>query len=217
MTFERDIVILAESTFEETYAGLESQRRATGHTVRIVGFGCLCRAIGDGVVKIFDNLRHHQLARIAGVEESPVGGTEFMLIPGHIAETLHLLEIEVCAEETCHTGIFGYRSCVGTTVGAVEKTVDTTKLSPAPAARTGRGGSHAFLTAEHYVGKGLREIEVALLAFGLLVEQVIVQRVGEHLQVGGSLEIVRLRHAVLRGEVDGVLTRCEGQQSYRKT
>ena len=52
--------------------------------------------------------------------------------------------------------------------------------------------------AEENGGKGVLDEQIALFVEGFLVQQVVVERVGEQFEIIGGLEVVELRDAVFR-------------------
>ena len=64
--------------------------------------------------------------------------------------------------------------------------------------------------AEENVGEGVLDEQIALFVEGFLVQQVVVERVGEQFEIVGGLEVVELRDAVFRLQIEYVA----GRQSY---
>ena len=64
--------------------------------------------------------------------------------------------------------------------------------------------------AEENGGEGVLDEQIALFVEGFLVQQVVVERVGEQLEIVGGLEVVELRDAVFRLQIEYVA----GRQSY---
>ena len=64
--------------------------------------------------------------------------------------------------------------------------------------------------AEENGGEGVLDEQIALFVEGFLVQQVVVERVGEQFEIVGGLEVVELRDAVLRLQLEYVA----GRQSY---
>ena len=64
--------------------------------------------------------------------------------------------------------------------------------------------------AEENGGEGVLDEQIALFVEGFLVQQVVVERVGEQFEIIGGLEVVELRDAVLRLQIEYVA----GRQSY---
>jgi len=64
--------------------------------------------------------------------------------------------------------------------------------------------------AEENGGEGVLDEQIALFVEGFLVQQVVVERVGEQFEIIGGLEVVELRDAVFRLQIEYVA----GRQSY---
>lgn len=64
--------------------------------------------------------------------------------------------------------------------------------------------------AEENGGEGVLDEQIALFVEGFLVQQVVVERVGEQFEIVGGLEVVELRDAVFRLQIEYVA----GRQSY---
>ena len=64
--------------------------------------------------------------------------------------------------------------------------------------------------AEENGGEGVLDEQIALFVEGFRVQQVVVERVGEQFEIIGGLEVVELRDAVFRLQIEYVA----GRQSY---
>ena len=64
--------------------------------------------------------------------------------------------------------------------------------------------------AEENGGEGVLDEQIALFVEGFLVQQVVVERVGEQFEIIGGLEVVEMRDAVFRLQIVYV----SGRQSY---
>ena len=198
-----DAVVLAERAFEEAEARLERQRRPFRHAVEIA-FG---RQIADGEVDVLDHALHDEFARVAGTLQLGVGRTEGLGIPGHVAEALHLLEIEVGAEETGH-GVVAVADVGVLAVARVfEQGVELAQVGPRPAAA--RGGNRAAVA--HFGGDFvLHDVVVAFVVKAVAGED-RVEGVAEGLQLVFVREEGLGRHLRQRIFVEPVLARRKRQ------
>ena len=198
-----DAVVLAERAFEEAEARLERQRRPFRHAVEIA-FG---RQIADGEVDVLDHALHDEFARVEGTLQLGVGRTEGLGIPGHVAEALHLLEIEVGAEETGH-GVVAVADVGVLAVARVfEQGVELAQVGPRPAAA--RGGNRAAVA--HFGGDFvLHDVVVAFVVKAVAGED-RVEGVAEGLQLVFVREEGLGRHLRQRIFVEPVFARRKRQ------
>lgn len=89
-------VVLAEGAFEQADAAFQRQCRPFAHTVGFLGRG----EVLDGEVEVFDDLRHHQVARVAALVELLFVRSQRTIHPGYVAVVFDLFEIEIGSEET---------------------------------------------------------------------------------------------------------------------
>ena len=67
--------------------------------------------------------------------------------------------------------------------------------------------SGTVAAAEENGGEGVLDEQIALFVEGFLVQQVVVERVGEQFEIIGGLEVVELRDAVFRLQIEYVAGR----------
>ena len=121
---------------------------------------------------------------------------ELHLVPGHVAEAFHLVEIEGGAEEFGQGRIFGHGLLVLALIDIFQQGVYAAQVAPRPAAAGVRNG--ALVASVENIGEGHLNEQVVLLIVGRLVQQVVVKGVGEEFQIASRLEIVELRHPIQR-------------------
>lgn len=131
-----------------------------------------------------------------------------MSYQGTSPETLYLFEIEKGAEEARHGGVLGDGLLVFAHVGVFQQGVHAAQIRPRPS--SARFGHGAMTAAEENGGEGVLDEQIALFVEGFLVQQVVVERVGEQFEIIGGLEVVELRDAVFRLQIEYVA----GRQSY---
>ena len=194
VSLEVDAVVFAVGSLEEAEPRFQRQCRPF---VDAVGRHLLGQtAAVDGEVDILDHLGHDQLPRIARLVEVGIRRSELCVVPGHVAETFHLVEIEGGAEEPGQGGIFEHSVLVFALVDIFQQGVYAAQVAPRPAAAG--VGNGAFVASVEDIGEGHLNEQVVLLIVGRLVQQVVVKGVGEEFQVAFRLEIVELRHPIQR-------------------
>jgi len=154
-------------------------------------------------------MRCTRTARVAGTLQLGVGRTEGLGIPGHVAEALHLLEIEVGAEETGH-GVVAVADVGVLAVARVfEQGVELAQVGPRPAAA--RGGNRAAVA--HFGGDFvLHDVVVAFVVKAVAGED-RVEGVAE------GLQLVFVREERVSGDIcaSGYLSSQSSRQLRQRT
>ena len=141
-------VVFAEGSLKEQESRFEGHRRPFGDFVGML----VCGEISNGKVYVLYHFAHYELTAVAGpVQLFGLGRAQGMAVPRHVAETLHLLKIEVDAEETGDCLIFDAYRRVGTVIQVFYKGVDVTEGAPAPAAAAGGNGAFTHPLVGHIV------------------------------------------------------------------
>ena len=207
VAFERYAVVLPVSAFVEAELRLQRHGCVAVHAEGAAGLFGLRGEVLDGVVDVLNHVRHDQLARVAGLVERFVGRAQLDVVPGHVAEAFHLLEVEEGAEEAGQGGVLRHGRLVVTLVDVGQQGVHLAQVGPRPS--SARCGGDAVRSAQDFVGQGLLHVQVALVVVGRLVQQVVVEGVAEELEVALRLEVVGLRDIALRVQVEQVVARGE--------
>ena len=170
-------MVFAKGSFVEAELRLECQRRPF---VDMVGVGSRFgqTAAGNGVVDVLEHHSQDIFARIARLVERFVGRAQRHTVPRHVAEPSQLIEIEESAEEACNGGIFGNGRCVFALVGKLQQGVYAAQIRPFPMCVI-LFWNGAVAAAKQNSRQGVVHDQVALIVEGLLVQQVVVERVGE--------------------------------------
>ena len=213
VAFQLQVVILAVRTFVQTELCLQRQCRPAVHTERTARLFLACRKIIDGIVDILYHLGHHQLTRVTRLVQCLVGRTQFHIVPGHIAEAFDFLEIEERTEEAGQCRIFHHRILVAALIHIRQQGIHLAQVGPCPSPARSRHGT--VVSAQHLVGKILLHVQVTLVVERALVQQVVVKRVTEKLQVALCLEIVALRYLAFRTQVEQTVTRSQPHCQYQ--
>ncbi len=131
--FDLDSMVLSVGPFIEAETGLEGERSPLCHAV--VTAAVALRKPGYSLVDIFYHMSHDDLAGISCLVEDRVVGTEFMVNPWNIAETLYLVKVEVCPEEFAESRVlYCRRRILALLRNIVQAGVDSAEVGPGPAA-----------------------------------------------------------------------------------
>ena len=123
---EEDIpgVIFPERPFKQAEAGLQGQGGPLGDAViRMRG-----RKVIDGEVDILDHPLHHVVAAVTGFVKVGVVGAQGMVVPGHVAEFLDFLEVEIGAEESHQGNILIADFLILAVAGILDEGIDSPEL-----------------------------------------------------------------------------------------
>ena len=124
---------------------------------------------------------------VTGYEDYLVGGTDLVVNPGDITELLDQFGIVESTPELGQRAVLLHGGLVITVVDVGEEGVHLAEVLKTPAA-TGCGDGPVVSSTDEVRGIPLYE-EIALGREGLLLEKVVVESIGEELQVLCSLEI----------------------------
>ena len=120
-------------------------------------------------------------------------GLQLGVDPRHVAEALHHVEVEVGPEEAGQARVLGHGGRILALVDILEQGVHLAEVAPgagtvAPAAAGVRNGAGVSAAQE---GRKVQAHQlVALLLIGFLIQQIIIERIGEKLQVRLVPEVV---------------------------
>ena len=184
VSFKLQVMVFAVCSFEKAETRFQGQCRPAVDMVSAYS----TRKIGYGVVNVFQHLGHDKLPGITWLVKVCIIGIQLYVIPRNIPETNDLLEIKVCTEETCHRSIVGNGLFVIAVVCIFDQSVGTPQIFPAPSAAGRRHGT--AVASFHYFIEDQLDKDIALVIERLLVQKVVVERIGEHLQIALCLEVV---------------------------
>ena len=191
-------VVLAEGAFEQAETGLQGQRRPAVHAIG----AHRSRQMFNGIVDIIQHMAHHHFAAVARTVQVVGVGLQLLVNPRDIAKTYHHVKVEVGAEEAREGRVLHHGILVLALADVFQQGVHLAEVAPGAGAAspsTAAVGNGAGIAAAQEGRQVQAHQLVALLAVRFLVEQVVIEGIGEQLQVGLVPEIV------LRGQ--GVLGR----------
>ena len=204
-----DTVVFAVGAFEEADSRLQGHGRPLGDQVEILIVGDIL----DGIVDVVQDRVHNQLTGVTRLFQVGVGRREGPVVPGYIAESFHLLEVEVGPEETGNTVVVLAGRLAVAAVRVLQVEVDVTQVTPVPTAACGGNGA-----CESYRCDGQGEDAYHILRFAvsrLGRRKLSVEVVGEGLQLFLVVEIGLGRKRRQREPIEIVGATSEGKGSGR--
>ena len=183
------IVVLAERSFEQAEAGLQGQGRPAVHPVRAHARG----EVGDREVDVLQHVAQDDFPAVTRPVQVLRVGFQLGVDPRHVAEALHHVEVEVGPEEAGQARVLGHGGRILALAHILEQGVHLAEVAPgagtvAPAAAGVRDGAGVAAAQE---GRKVQAHQlVALLLVGLLIQQIVIECIGEKLQVRLVPEVV---------------------------
>ena len=179
-------MILAEGSLEEAELRLQGHGRVFVHAIGGLRSSRLAREVCDGHVDILDHVLEHRLAGITREVQVFVGRADLMVDPRNVTELADHVGIIECAPELRQGRIFFHGLFILAVVDVGQQGVHLAQVGKRPAARCRNG---TIVSASDQVGRVHLHEDVTFHAERLLLKKVVIERVGEELQVFRRPEI----------------------------
>ena len=180
-------MIFPEGALEEAELGLERQGGVFVHAIGGLGGLGLAGQVLDGIVDIPEHVLEHGFTGVAGIVQIFIGRPYLVVDPRHVAKLAHHVGIIVGAPEMHQGGVFRHGLGVRALVHIGQQGVHLPEVGERPAAARGRHG--AVIAAAEEVGRIHFHQQIVFPGEGFLVQQVVIEGIGEELQVFGRPEI----------------------------
>ena len=133
-------MIFAESTLKQADAAFECHSRPPSHVIEVFRTVFFLEK-SDCLIKVFDDLFHHEVAGIPSFIKSRIIGSRNVVKPRDISETFHHIEIVVRPEKFGNAGIFPHSCRIWAIADIFKQEIDMPESFERPASALFRNGT----------------------------------------------------------------------------